>query len=50
MLPIPTLRHVADFDVELAPITEMGDGSGCRRRISPIVGGRVSGPCFTAKS
>ena len=49
MLPTPTLRHVADFDVELAPITEMGDGRGGRRRIIPIVGGKVSGPCFTGE-
>ena len=46
MLPTPTLQHVADFDVELAPVTEMGDGRGGRRRIIPIVGGRVSGPRF----
>ena len=49
MLPIPTLRHVADFNVELAPITEMGDGRGGKRQIIPIVGGRVSGPCFNGK-
>lgn len=49
MLPIPTLRHVADFDVELAPITEMGDGRGGRRRIIPIVGGWVSGPSFNGE-
>ena len=49
MLPIPTLRHVADFDVELAPIAEMGDGRGGRRQIIPIVGGRVSGPCFNGE-
>ena len=49
MLPMPTLRHVADFDVELDSITEMGDGRGGRRRIIPIVGGRVSGPCFNGE-
>ena len=49
MLPMPTLRHVADFDVELDSITEMGDGRGGRRRIIPIVGGRVSGPCFSGE-
>ena len=49
MLPMPTLRHVADFDVELDSITDMGDGRGGRRRIIPIVGGRVSGPCFSGE-
>ena len=49
MLPIPTLRRVADLDVELAPITEIGDGRGGRRRIIPIVGGRVSGSCFNGE-
>ena len=47
MLPSPSLRHVADFDIDLSPIEEMGDGRGGKRRIIPIVGGRVSGPAFT---
>lgn len=47
MLPEPALRHVADFDIDLDPIQEMGDGRGGKRRIIPIVGGRVSGPAFT---
>jgi len=49
MLPTPKLRHVADFEVELSPITEMGQGRGGRRRIIPIVGGRITGPCFTGE-
>lgn len=49
MLPDPQLRHVADFEVQLSPITEMGRGRGGRRRIVPIVGGRVSGPCFSGE-
>lgn len=49
MLPSPTLRHVADFDIDLSPIEEMGDGRGGMRRIIPIVGGRVSGPAFTGE-
>lgn len=49
MLPTPTLQHVADFDVELAPVAEMGDGRGGRRRIIPIIGGRVSGPRLSGK-
>ena len=50
MLPEPTLRHVADFDIDLDPISEMGDGRAGKRRIIPIVGGRITGPEFTGKS
>ena len=46
MLPEPTLRHVADFDIDLDPISEMGDGRSGKRRIIPIVGGRITGPEF----
>lgn len=49
MLPSPSLRHVADFDIDLSPIEEMGDGRGGKRRIIPIVGGRVSGPAFSGE-
>ena len=49
MLPAPELRHVADFDIDLDPIHEMGDGRGGKRRIIPIIGGRVTGPAFTGK-
>ena len=49
MLPTPMLRHVADFEVELSPITEMGRGRSGKRRIIPIVGGRITGPCFTGE-
>lgn len=49
MLPAPQLRHVADFEVKLSPITEMGRGRGGMRRIIPIIGGRVSGPCFNGE-
>ncbi len=44
MLSTPSLRHFCDIDVELGPIREMGSGRAGRRRIIPIVGGRVSGP------
>jgi len=47
MLPVPPLRHIADLDIELGPIREMGDGRGGKRRIIPILGGRVSGPHFS---
>lgn len=49
MLPTPSLRHVADFDINLSPIEEMGDGRGGKRRIIPIIGGRVSGPAFSGE-
>ena len=39
MLPEPTLRNVADFDIDLDPISEMGDGRAGKRLIIPIVGG-----------
>lgn len=43
-LPQPNLTHVADFDVELSPIREMGQGRAGQRRIIPIIGGQVRGP------
>jgi hypothetical protein len=44
MLPEPVLRHVADLAITLDPACEMGQGRAGKRRIIPIVGGRVSGP------
>ena len=44
MLTPPTLEHVCDLHVELAPIREMGVGRGGVRRIIPIIGGTVRGP------
>ena len=44
MLTPPTLEHVCDLHVELAPIREMGVGRGGTRRIIPIIGGTVRGP------
>lgn len=40
----PALTHVCDLEVELDPIRDMGEGRAGRRRIIPIVGGRVWGP------
>ena len=40
----PGLTHVCDLEVSLGPLREMGAGRAGRRRIIPIVGGRVSGP------
>lgn len=42
-LPPPVLRHLCEVFVELAPPMELGDGPRGRRRIIPIVGGRVQG-------
>jgi hypothetical protein len=39
----PDLRHLADLDVELAAPIELGDCPRGRRRIIPIVGGKVTG-------
>ena len=43
-LPTPSLEHVCDLEVALAPIREMGPGRAGQRRIIPIVGGTVTGP------
>src|SRR5689334_19986136 len=39
----PALRKFCTLEVELAPIIDMGLGRLGRRRIVPIIGGRVSG-------
>lgn len=44
VLPAPVLRHFCDLEVALDPIREMGQGRAGRRRIIPIVGGKVTGP------
>ena len=44
MLLEPVLRHVADLAITLDSAYEMGKGRAGKRRIIPIVGGRVSGP------
>jgi hypothetical protein len=43
MLDTPELRHLCDLAVELGPPIEMGDAPKGKRRIIPIVGGRVEG-------
>ncbi|MGO4303297.1 DUF3237 domain-containing protein [Cupriavidus sp. RAF12] len=43
-LPAPTLEHVADFRLDVAPATEVGDGPLGHRRVIPILSGTVSGP------
>ena len=49
MLPAPDLRHFCDIAVELGPVREMGAGRTGRRRIIPIVGGRVTGPGISGR-
>ena len=49
MLPVPRLRHFCDIAVELGPVREMGAGRAGRRRIIPIVGGRVTGPGISGR-
>lgn len=45
----PQLRHLCDLDVELGTPIELGDGPRGRRRIIPIVGGRVTGERLTGR-
>lgn len=45
----PTLAHVCDYSVELAPVRELGTGLAGQRRIIPIVGGVVEGPKISGK-
>lgn len=40
----PDLEFVCRLTVELASITEMGEGRAGKRRIIPIIGGTVDGP------
>lgn len=43
-LPAPILEPVCTLHVELDPIMDMGGGRAGKRRIIPIIGGRVEGP------
>ena len=47
--PTPTLSHVCDLFVDLAPVLEMGQGRAGTRRIIPIIGGTVDGPRLRGK-
>ena len=44
MVDAPRLRPVCTLKVELGPIIEMGQGRAGKRRIIPIIGGKVEGP------
>ena len=45
----PQLEHFCDLNVLLGEPIELGTGATGRRRIIPIVGGSVSGPCLEGK-
>lgn len=45
----PELKHFCDLTVHLAPIVEMGEGRGGKRRIIPIIGGEVTGEKISGK-
>ncbi|MBL4890383.1 MAG: DUF3237 domain-containing protein [Rhizobiaceae bacterium] len=45
----PVLEHFCDLSVQLAPIVEMGEGRGGKRRIIPIIGGEVTGEKINGK-
>ncbi len=50
MTPVaPRLEPVCTRAVTLAPIRERGEGRAGRRRIIPIVGGRVTGPLLNGR-
>ena len=49
MLPKPTLRHVADLNIDLDPISEIGDDRAGKRRIIRIVDKRIIGPEFNGE-
>ena len=45
-LPAPTLEHVCDLQVQIAPPVEVGHTAHGLRRMIPITGGRVQGPAL----
>ena len=45
----PALEHFCNLTVQLAPIVEMGEGRGGKRRIIPIIGGEVTGDKINGK-
>jgi hypothetical protein len=45
----PELRHVCDIEVDVGPMRDLGPTPHGRRRIVPILGGRVSGPRLEAE-
>lgn len=43
LMSAPSLQHLCDLSIDLAPPIEMGEARRGRRRIIPIVGGTVAG-------
>lgn len=43
-IALPTLEHIADFNLRVAPPTEVGATPLGQRRVIPILSGTVSGP------
>jgi hypothetical protein len=43
----PGLELVARLEASLGPVVDLGEGAQGRRRIVPILGGRVEGPAFS---
>lgn len=48
-LPPPTLEHVCDLAVNIAPPVEVGQTPAGLRRMIPITGGTVTGPRLNGK-
>jgi len=48
-LPTPNLRFYCSPHVDLGPPHELGNGRSGRRRIIPIIGGRVEGPGISGR-
>jgi len=48
-LPAPTLEHVCDLQVHIAPPVEVGQTAHGLRRMIPITGGVVKGPLLNGK-
>lgn len=47
--PAPPLTWSFDLDVEVGPAQELGQFAGGRRRVVPILGGRITGPGLSGK-
>jgi hypothetical protein len=43
-IPLPGLTHIADLSADVAAPIEVGTSAVGRRRVIPVLGGRVTGP------
>jgi len=48
-LPTPALELVADFEIAVAPATDLGAGPLGQRRVIPILSGTASGPLLNGR-